>query len=254
MATDSDPSGLSHPGWVRTRNEDRIHVDAKRGIHLVADGVGSSDDGARAAELAVETVVAFFQDADATWPVGIDEAKPMCLRRLEAAVTRANATVFDEGLATQKDLTTTLLAALVGEHNVAIAHVGDSRAFLWRSSSAGSSRRKLLALTTDHNVLEQARAMARGSHPLDVPPMEGPLLTRAVGAEEDIQVDLALVPTHKGDRLLLCTDGLTKVVGADEIEAILESAKGTKEAVRALVRAALEAGGPDNVSVVVVGL
>lgn len=254
MARDSDTSGLSHQGWVRARNEDRIFVDAKRGIHVVADGVGSSDDGARAAELAIEAMAAFFQDADATWPVGIDEGKPMCLRRLEAAVTRANAAVFDEGCATQKDLTTTLLAALVGEHNVAIAHVGDSRAFLWQSSSAGSSRRTLVALTTDHNVLEQARAMARGSQPFDILLCEGALLTRALGAEEDVQVDLALVPTQQGDRLLLCTDGLTKVVGMDEIEAILELAKDAKDAVRELVRAALEAGGPDNVSVVVVGL
>jgi protein phosphatase len=219
-------------GHVREGNEDAyLLLDP---LYAVADGMGGHRGGEVASNLALQTVRGMFED---------DEGS------LTEQVERANRAVFERSQADREvaGMGTTLTAALVRGSRATIAHVGDSRAYLFRD-------RRLHLLTEDHTlvhrmVLEgEITAAEAESHP------NRSILTRALGVDDVLQVDEGVVDLRTGDRLLLCTDGLTAMLSEREIRTVLDETPDPHEAVGRLVRMANDAGGIDNITVVLLDL
>jgi serine/threonine protein phosphatase PrpC len=217
-------------GRVREGNEDSYLVEPP--LYAVADGMGGHRGGEVASQLALEVLERGLRDDP---------------RELAERVRAANRAVFDRSAADRKvtGMGTTLTAALIQGGVAKLAHVGDSRAYLLR---AGAFRQ----LTQDHTLV--ARMVKAG----EITPAEAELhphrnvLTRALGTEADVEVDVQDVGLLEGDRLLLCSDGLTVMLTEDQVQAILESTSQAQEAAERLVRAANRAGGLDNITVLIV--
>ena len=225
-------------GRARSGNEDS-HLRG-RTVFAVADGLGGHRGGEVASAMAVEPLAALdghaFADAQRAAEAlaeAIREANLAILRR-----ARSDPELWGMG-------TTVSAAAVAGDRVLQLAHVGDSRAYLLR---AGAPLRQL---TTDHTVVQEA--VARGMltrQQAAVHPQRG-VVTRAVGLDPQVPVDLPEpLELEAGDQVLLCTDGLTEVVGDERIAAVLVSQADGDDACRALIAAANQGGGPDNVTVV----
>jgi serine/threonine protein phosphatase PrpC len=224
-----EAGSASDIGRVRERNEDSILVEPP--LYVVADGMGGHRGGQVASRVALETIEALSSEGKGTLP---DQ------------VRSANRAVWDRSVEDERlsGMGTTLTAALVDGASALIVHVGDSRAYLLRDG-------ELRQLTTDHTLV--ARMVKSGeiteaeadSHP------HKNVLTRALGTDEEVEVDEDTIALIDGDRLLLCSDGLTGMVTEDQIQAILESSEQPQRAADRLVKAANRAGGIDNISVVV---
>jgi PPM family protein phosphatase len=229
--------GVTDPGKVRKNNEDSLLVGEGRDetLFVVADGIGGFEAGEVASSIAVEVL----KDVE---PSG----------SLEGAIKEANRRILAAARGNEKfqGMGTTVVAMRFGgteqEPVSQISHVGDSRAYLLRDG-------ELKPITEDHSLVAElvrsgdlTRAQA-SDHP------QKNLITRALGAEEEVDVDTTVLPVEPGDRLLLCSDGLSDMVPESGMLEILTSHSEDPEgAARALVSAALEAGGADNVTVVVV--
>ncbi len=219
-------------GRARRANEDAYFAGSP--LFVVADGMG----GAQAGEVAAHAAIEVFQSGLQDGPGSIEE-------RLAGMVAAANERVHklarsDEQLA---GMGTTLTAAYLGEDDLAIAHVGDSRLYCLRDD-------RLEQLTRDHTLVgdmglapEEARR-----HP------QRSIITRALGAEDDVKVDHHTWPARPGDVFLVCSDGLPSMVDDEAITDILRSAGSLKEAGRALIEAANDAGGRDNITVLLFGV
>jgi protein phosphatase len=244
--------GLTDPGRKRKGNEDSMGVDADVGLAVVADGMGGHQSGEVASQLAVETLLAFVarahKDRDLTWPYGLDGRRSFEANCLATAIKLANQAVFQAAnrRAELAGMGTTVVAVLAGKGRLSYASVGDSRVYLWRGKT-------LRQLTRDDSWLEAAASQQL----LDVTELETHpfrhVLTKAIGLQEDVDFDVGEEPLHPGDCVLLCSDGLTSALPDERIQELIRAHGGKPEATcRALVDAANEAGGPDNVTVVVV--
>jgi serine/threonine protein phosphatase PrpC len=217
-------------GQVREGNEDAILINDP--LYAVADGMGGHRGGEVASNLALQTVEQMFAERQGT---------------LTEQVERANRAVFERSQSDRdvSGMGTTLTAALIEGGAVRLAHVGDSRAYLFRGG-------KLRLLTEDHTLVH--RMVVEGeiteteaeNHP------HRSVLTRALGVEGDVRVDETKVEVQDGDRLLLCTDGLTGMLSEDEIMSVLQDVRDPQEAVDRLVREANRAGGIDNITAVII--
>ena len=219
-------------GRVREGNEDAYLNDAP--LFAVADGMGGHQGGEVASRLALETLEVLFKHGRGT---------------LADQVREANRAVFERSGrdAAVAGMGTTLTAAVAEAGRLRLAHVGDSRAYLLRDG-------RLRMLTEDHTLVQ--RMVERGEiseQEADVHPHRS-VLTRALGTEPDVQIDEGVLDAQDGDRILLCSDGLTGMVADGQIERILRDAAEPRDAVRELVRAANTAGGVDNITVVVLDL
>jgi serine/threonine protein phosphatase PrpC len=225
-------------GLARSSNEDS-HLRG-RTVFAVADGLGGHRGGEVASAMAVEPLAAMdgrdFADAD------------QAAEALTGAIRAANQAILRRGRADPElwGMGTTVTAAAVAAGRVLqLAHVGDSRAYLLRAAAP------LRQLTTDHTVV--AEAVERGlltRQQAAVHPQRG-VVTRAVGLDPDVPVDLPEpLELEPGDQVLLCSDGLTEVVGDDQIAGVLAEQADGDDACGTLIAAANQAGGPDNVTVV----
>ena len=221
----------SDTGRQRRANEDSFFVRSP--LFVVADGMGGAQAGEVASRLAAETFSAGLPDD------GTSE------QRLETRVREANQRIHE---VSQEDralngMGTTLTAAYLDGDELTLAHVGDSRAYLLRDG-------ELTRLTRDHTLVEE---LVRRGELTEQEAAEHPqrsIITRALGPEPDIDIDLHTHRVHAGDVLLLCSDGLTGMIGEAEVQEILAGAASLRDAGRALVDAANEAGGRDNITVV----
>jgi PPM family protein phosphatase len=232
-----EPFGATDAGKVRANNEDALLVGEGRDetLFVVADGIGGFEAGEVASRIAVDVLREL--EPDASFDVAIREANRRIL-----AVGRGDERLSGMG--------TTIVAVRFGgtrEEPVAeIAHVGDSRAYLLRGGS-------LRPLTEDHSLVAELVRSGDLTRDQAAEHPQKNLITRALGAEEEIEVDTVVLPVEAGDRLLLCSDGLTDMVPEANIGEILANSPGDPEKpARGLVSAALDAGGSDNVTVVVV--
>ena len=226
-----EQAGLTDVGRQRQANEDAYLMDSP--LFAVADGMG----GAKAGEVASRTAVEAFQ-------TGGDEAGN-AEDRLEAITRAANRRIFEmaQGDESRRGMGTTLTAALVGDGELAIAHVGDSRAYLLRGE-------RLEQLTRDHSlVAELERTGQLSAEDAQHHPQKS-IITRALGPEPDVQVDRQTHAARAGDVYLLCSDGLTSMLNDAEVGAVLRSADSLEAAADSLVRAANQSGGRDNITVV----
>jgi protein phosphatase len=242
----------SHPGDVRPSNEDfagayapTIPDDAwDRGpLFVIADGMGGHAAGEVASRLAVETALD-------TWSSGAAAAPAAAMR---SVVRNANMAVFDAGRdGGRRGMGTTLTALSIAGKEAIVGHVGDSRAYVVRHGQATQ-------LTTDHSRVAELLRM-RLITPEQAAHHPGrTMLTRSLGADMMIQVDLVKQPTAKGDVFVLCSDGLWDVLSRDDIAEVAasigsDSVPTAHEAARRLVQTAIKRGTADNASALVVHL
>jgi serine/threonine protein phosphatase PrpC len=221
----------SDKGRQRTANEDSYYARAP--LFAVADGMG----GAQAGEVASKIAADSFESAQRG-----GEAAEAFLRGLaEAANERIHG--LAQGDSTRSGMGTTLTAALVEGDEVAIAHVGDSRAYVYRGG-------ELRLLTSDHSLVEELRRQGRLTDEQAEGHPQRSIITRALGPEAEVEVDTLTFSARPGDVFLLCSDGLTTMLKDERIAATLASATDLAEAGSQLVREANEAGGRDNITVV----
>ena len=229
-------------GQVRQANEDSCDTFAREDgtrLLVVADGMGGHRGGATASSTTVATIAEIF-DAEAS-------ARPSDM--LGRAIEAANARVFEmaqqdpelEGMGT-----TVVAFHLDARGRGTVAHVGDSRAYRYRNG-------RLEPLTTDHSVVaEMQRRGLLSADEAAVHPRRNEIL-RSVGVLPDVEVEVADVDVHPGDRFVLCSDGLSGVVTDDEIAAVVQ-AESPEGAVDTLIRMANERGGPDNITVQILSI
>ncbi len=231
------PFGATDPGKVRQNNEDALLVGdgGDETLFVVADGVGGFEAGEVASSIAV----------DVLRNLGPDDS-------FEGAIEEANRRILAAGRGDDRlsGMSTTVVAARFGgsrrEPVVEIAHVGDSRAYLFRDG-------ELKPVTEDHSLVAE---LVRSGDLTPEQAFEHPqknLITRALGTEDGVTVDTKVLPVEVGDRFVLCSDGLTDMVREEGMKEILgRHPEDPEGAVRDLLAAALEAGGNDNITVVVV--
>jgi len=227
---------LSDKGCVRTNNEDYCLIEPELGLYVLADGMGGAKAGERASRMAVETVAE-----------KVLVAPQRDTQVLLSAVEEANRRVLE---AAQSDsslegMGTTLVAALEVDGQLSIASVGDSRAYVLDGDG-------FRVITDDQTwVNEVGRPLGLDEDSLKNHPMRH-VLTMAIGASSPLTVNYYSVPLHTGTQVMICSDGLHGVLEGPQLEEILRAGATLEESCQHLVQAAKEAGGPDNVTVVLV--
>ena len=243
--------GISDVGRVRSNNEDCFRIVPELGLFVLSDGMGGEAHGEIASALAVETVVKHCIEGENN-PASPTFGEPQAgwsarTKRLSSAIHLANKKIFDSAAEhpEQSGMGATLTAAWLSESRLSIAHVGDSRAYLLRTGA-------LQQLTNDHSlVAEQVRRGILTAAQADESEMQSVLL-RALGANPEVEVDAEDHILFPRDTLLLCSDGLTRMVTEPEIAGTLQSEPDPSAASEKLVALANERGGGDNVTVIVV--
>jgi serine/threonine protein phosphatase PrpC len=222
-------------GRQRRANEDSLLARAP--LFVVADGMG----GAQAGEVASRIAVDSFRD-------GLDDASQP-ESALATLALEANSRIHElsHSNAEQAGMGTTLTAVYVGDREVAIAHVGDSRAYCLRDG-------ELLRLTDDHSLVDELMRQGRLTPEEAVEHPQRSVITRALGPEGTVEVDTRTFRARPGDVYLLCSDGLTTMLTEEQIADVLRAHPRLREAGEALIAAANEAGGRDNITVVLLRL
>jgi protein phosphatase len=226
-----EQAGRTDVGRQRHANEDSLVM--RPPYFVVADGMGGAKAGEVASAIAVET----FEAAGER-----DEAPEAQLTRL---VREANRRIYDLAVTdeSRRGMGTTLTAAKVQRGEVSLAHVGDSRAYRLRDG-------ELEQITSDHSLVAelersgQITPEAAEHHP------QRSIITRALGPEPDVEVDTYTLGGRDGDVFLICSDGLTSMISNDEVGSILRTSHTLDDAAEALVRAANQSGGKDNITVI----
>jgi protein phosphatase len=243
--------GLTDVGQRRDHNEDALLIDVDLGLFVVADGMGGHAGGATASRLAIESIRTELLRLHGAEPElfgsgaeGEENPLPDALGR---AVERACAVIFEAAQA-DPDLAgmgTTVTAALVDGHSAFVAHVGDSRAYLLRGGH-------IYQVTQDHSlVAEQLRVGAISAEEARNSRFRN-IITRSVGFERDVLVDLMGLELEAGDALVICCDGLSNMVDDPEVLRLVQ--EHGVDAVEPLVDLANERGGDDNITVAVIKL
>jgi serine/threonine protein phosphatase PrpC len=226
--------GLSDRGCVRPNNEDYYLIDPELGLYLIADGMGGAQAGEHASKLAAETV------REVVRRNGSPSSDTLCRAFEEAnrrVLSAASSDVSLEGMGT------TLVAALESGDELLIASVGDSRAYVHQD-------RRLIAITEDQTwVQEVGRKLGIGEADLKKHPMRH-VLTMAIGVGPKLRVHLYAVQPRPGMEVLLCSDGLHGVLSEDRILEVLQQGHDLESKCRKLIEQTRSAGGPDNVTAV----
>ncbi|HEY3884091.1 MAG TPA: Stp1/IreP family PP2C-type Ser/Thr phosphatase [Vicinamibacterales bacterium] len=241
------------PGLRRSDNEDSFCTSGDLGLFIVADGMGGHVAGEVASRMAVETIQRFIQetagaDKNRTWPFPFEAALSLEANRLKAAFRLANRQIANavSDTADLRGMATTASAFLAGARSASIAHVGDSRIYAMHGGA-------LAQITEDHSwVEEQVRAGVMTESAARQHPWRN-VVTRALSGGADPEVDVIELTPEPGDRLLLCSDGLSGVVSDDVIAHTLGDGELDLQAVcDRLIAAANAGGGPDNITAVVI--
>ncbi|HXO62051.1 MAG TPA: Stp1/IreP family PP2C-type Ser/Thr phosphatase [Candidatus Acidoferrales bacterium] len=242
--------GQSDVGQQRTNNEDCFRIVQALNLFVVSDGMGGEAHGEIASAMAVETVVKTCMGEETAAVTASAKTEPVWsdqTRRLFNAAQLANKKIYESAEANpeQQGMGATLTAAWINEEKLSVVHVGDSRVYLLRSGL-------LQQLTSDHSlVAEQVRRGILTAAEAEHSELQSVLL-RALGTQPEVEVDAEEHILFPGDILLLCTDGLTRMVAEQKIAVTLQSESDPNRAAEKLVALANENGGADNVTVVVV--
>ena len=247
-----DVAACTDEGRVRLINEDSYRISRDQNLFVLADGMGGAAKGEVASAMAVEAVVRSFHENAAAGLPRLSASDSECsngTNSLIRAIETANREIHEHGMRDPgcRGMGSTIVAARICGARLSLAHVGDSRAYLFRADA-------LQQLTSDHSlVAEQVRHGLMSHQQAAVSELQS-LLTRALGTEERVCVDAEEIELFLGDSLLLCSDGLTRMVPENEIAAILTQIRSVRIAAERLVSRANEHGGQDNITVIVIRL
>lgn len=240
-------AALTHPGKVRSHNEDFVLADAAAGFAVLADGMGGHNAGEVASRMAVDIVSqGLARQAQDGSTLDASEAEASVSEHLALA----NITLLQASQSRPEydGMGTTLVAVLWHAGRVTFGHVGDSRLYLLRQG-------ELRQLTRDHSIVqEQVESGAIRAEDARYAPNRN-VLTRAVGIDAGAKADVHTGEVQTGDLYLLCSDGLTDMLTDDEVrETLLSSSGDVDAAAERLIERANQCGGLDNISVIVVGI
>ena len=235
-------------GRVRTLNEDVYVLREDRGLFLVCDGMGGAPAGEVASQLAAEAILERLEIDDAVEESAVEVGTFLPSTNLLAdAVRQSNQLIYEHGQTDRRcaEMGTTVVGAWLKDHVASVAHVGDSRAYLWHDNG-------LHLLTCDHSLVEaQIRAgVLEREH--DLAASDQNILLRVLGGAPDVDVDLREVPVRPGDYLLLCSDGLTRMVPDATLAEAIVRCRAPQRICDYLIDVANRNGGADNITVIVV--
>jgi serine/threonine protein phosphatase PrpC len=237
-------------GRVRALNEDAYMLRTDEGLFVVCDGMGGAPAGEVASQLAVDAILRELREPaanDGTLTAADEQRYRPHTNRLAEVVRRSNEVIYDQA---QKDprqagMGTTVVGAWIRQHIVGVAHVGDSRAYLWHDG-------RLEPLTRDHSLGEAQIAAGLLEDVRRLPVEQQNVLVRVLGREPDVEVDVKEVPVQRGDYVLLCSDGLTRMVPEYVLAKAFHLFQEPQQICDFLIAAANGNGGADNITVVVV--
>ena len=241
-------SGATNIGRKREHNEDSVALPASMRLAIVADGMGGHASGDVASRLAVDTITDHFQATSnqqpMTWPYKIDSELRAEVNRMVESVMLANLEIWER---TQRDdksrMGTTVVAMCFLDDTVIVGHVGDSRCYRLRDG-------ELAQLTEDHSLINDYIKMKRMTAEEAEHWPHKNVVVRALGMKDSVAVDIHTEKPQVGDCYVLCSDGLTGMVSNDQIAVIVSTERDLDHAVERLIDAANEAGGVDNISVI----
>jgi len=240
----------THIGRVRSLNEDAYLLREDEGLFVVCDGMGGAPAGEVASQMAVDAIVRELRETPQPAPTSSAAHDPSYLphtTRLAAAVRQSNQFIYDRARddPRQAGMGTTLVGVWIRQHVVSVAHVGDSRAYLWHDD-------RLEPLTRDHSLIQmQIDAGLLDEHTASAAEHKNVLL-RVLGREPDVDVDVREVTVRVGDYVLLCSDGLTRMVPESMLAHTFVESREPQRICDSLIAAANSHGGADNITVVVV--
>jgi len=242
-------AGATDVGQVREANEDSYLIDPMRKLYVVADGMGGHQGGGFASSKIMELVTAELDRLESmqetTQPLPVGEERTSTQFRLLRSLQRANQALFEISLKepSLRGMGTTFTAVQMDERYANVAHIGDSRAYLIRGG-------QISQLTEDHSwVQEQVKVGLLKPEDARNHPLKN-IITRSMGHERDVKVDLLKSEYQSGDKFLLCSDGLTNMVADPEILGIVLGSN-LEDAIQALIKRANEEGGFDNITIVI---
>ena len=243
-------AGETNVGVKRSRNEDNLLKMPEENLFAVADGMGGHSSGEVASQIAVEGIANFFkatrQDEDITWPYKMDKNRPYDENRFIMSVKLANLRIFEASQreARYRGMGTTIAGVNFIDGDALIAHVGDSRVYRVRN-------KQMTQLTEDHSLLNDY-IKAKKLTPDEIAnfPHKN-VIVRALGMKETVLVDLSRHTLQAGDIYVSCSDGLSGMVTDEELLEVINTTPDLQEAVTTLINKANEAGGVDNITVVV---
>ena len=235
-------------GQKRSLNEDSYASNPRRGFFVVCDGMGGAAAGEVASQMAVETIEQYLNgDGPPSTPDGDTGGYLPRTQRLAEAVHASNRAIYEKAQEDRKKagMGTTIVGTWIEDSIASVAHVGDSRAYLWHEQ-------KLEPITEDHSLVEaQVKAGLLRRDQVEESKQRSVLL-RALGQEPTVEVDVTEVPLRPGDYLLLCSDGLTRVVPDTGLARAIDTLREPQRICEYLIESANRNGGPDNITVVVV--
>jgi len=241
-------AGISDAGRTRPSNEDALLILADTGLFAVADGVGGLDAG----DIASRTALQYLKDLCSLLPTPSKLCSTHPITKgplqLEEMIVAINTRIYQQKIASGKNMATTLAMVQLCDEMVAVAHVGDSRVYHWRAGV-------LSRMTSDHSLVNELflKGMLTAFQAEHSPQRH--IITRAIGAEAAITPTVQFRIIHPGDILLLCTDGLSNMLPEMKIMEIIETGLGDLgKTVEQLVQNANEAGGRDNLTVIMLAI
>jgi protein phosphatase len=247
---DLKAAGETNVGVKRSRNEDNLLKMPEENLFAVADGMGGHSSGEVASQIAVEGIANFFkatrQDEDITWPYKMDKNRPYDENRFIMAIKLANLRIFEASQreARYRGMGTTIAGVNFVGGDALVAHVGDSRVYRIRNG-------QMTQLTEDHSLLNDY-IKAKKLTPDEIAnfPHKN-VIVRALGMKETVLVDLSRHTLQAGDIYLSCSDGLSGMVTDEELLEVINTIPDLEKAVKILISKANDAGGVDNITVVV---
>ncbi|MBE8222038.1 MAG: serine/threonine-protein phosphatase [Bdellovibrionales bacterium] len=224
--------GKTDIGSVRKENQDNILLDDNLNLYIVADGMGGYKGGALASQIATEKLSSFLNENSSSF----EESN--IARYFNQAYSQANSSIYSTAQKKEgfKGMGTTMVSCLVFDNTFYIANVGDSRTYLFRDNL-------LWQVTKDHSLAEENLNIGQ-----PIKNINANIITRSVGYSPDVKVDIIERPIQEGDCLLLCSDGLNKMISDSELEELLQK-RNSKTIAKDLIKLSNDRRSIDNVSV-----
>lgn len=244
-----DVGAYSDKGMARQINEDSYYIPSEINdnsimLFIVADGMGGHMAGEIASKEAVGAVVRYITE---NYEKEASNARSNLINLINESILYANKQIYEKSLSDVKlnGMGTTFAIALIHNESLYIGHVGDSRVYLLR-------RDNLYQLTRDHSYVEELVSSGTITREEAANHPQKNIITRALGTEEIVEIDICVRKFYKNDKLILCTDGLTNMVDDESIKLAVEKSASSQEAAEELVSLANKAGGKDNITVIIV--